>query len=98
MCDAFELISTEPSQRLNIVTDLYRLLLDRLHLQFVFFLLFYYFVVLYGNIIEGLLNSNSGVMRVLQKEKIQQILGDIVVNDSDPLLLVWHLNYFCSFF
>ena len=92
MCDAFELISKEPSQRLNIVTDLYRLLLDRLHLQFVFFyiLLFLFrgFVVLYGNIIEGLLNSNSGVMRVLQKEKIQQILGDIVVNDSDPLLLV----------
>ena len=37
---------------------------------------------------EALLNSNKGVLDVLCSEGVQHILGDIILTDSDPLLLV----------
>ena len=82
MCNAIPIMSTQPSQRLSVVTDLYRLLLDRFSVLFL--------VVFFISFVdpEALLNSNRGVLRALNSEGLQHILGDIITTDSDPLLLV----------
>ena len=38
--------------------------------------------------LEVLLNDKSGIIDVMENEGFEHILGDIVVSDSDPLLLV----------
>ena len=38
--------------------------------------------------IEVLLNHNSVVLDAQHSEEVQKMLGDILVSDSDPLLLV----------
>ena len=79
-------MSTQPHQRVSVVTDLCRLLLDRLIPS-----ISGCFAHLVSNVcmdIEVLVHSNSGVMCALQSEGVQKILGHIIVSDSDPLLLV----------
>ena len=38
--------------------------------------------------IEGLFNDHNGVLSVMAHGGFQRILGDIIVSESDPLLLV----------
>ena len=38
--------------------------------------------------IEALLNSESGVLGAILSEGVPSIFEDVIVNDSDPLLLV----------
>ena len=47
--------------------------------------------------IEVLLNSSTGILVAMQNAGIQHVLGDIIVSDSDPLLLVWHVFFHGSF-
>ena len=82
MSEAIELMSSRPDQRLSILTDFYRVLLDRLDLLYLIFSIF-----LYVNL-EVLLNNKSGIVDVMENGGVEHILGDIVVSDSDPLLLV----------
>ena len=37
---------------------------------------------------EVLLNDKSDILRVMESQGVQGILRDIIVSDSDPLLLV----------
>ena len=82
MSEAIELMSSRPDQRLSILTDFYRVLLDRLDLLYLIFSIF-----LYVNL-EVLLNNKSGIVDVMENRGLEHILGDIIVSDSDPLLLV----------
>ena len=85
-------MSSDPTQRMSVVTDLYRLLLDGLLFSisgcFVQLL-----VCLYVDI-EVLLNHNNTLLHALISEGVQKILGDMIVSDSDPLLLVCKLCFF----
>ena len=38
--------------------------------------------------LEVLLNDKSGIVGVMENGGVEHILGDIIVSDSDPLLLV----------
>ena len=85
MNNALHLMCSERSQRLSILTDSYRILLDRLNSMISTYLV-------WKNDVnsEVLLNDKSGVLSVMEHEGLAGILGDIMVSDSDPLLLVCH--------
>ena len=84
MCNALQLISTQPTERTTVVTDLYRLLLDRL----IFSISGCFVSSCMWVDIEVLLNGNSGVMSALQNKGVQKVLGDVCVSESDRWLLV----------
>ena len=80
MSDVLKLISSQPSQRLSALSDLYRVLLDRLNHIFR--------VLLSFATVEVLLNDKSELLNGMETEGFQGMLGDIVVSESDSLLLV----------
>ena len=82
MRDCIEVMRSERGQRLDIVSDLYRVLLDGLTTIFILLLMRICVRA------EGLLDDRSGVLSVMENEGLQHILGDIIVSESDPLLLV----------
>ena len=73
-------MKSEPTQRLNILTDVYRLLLDGLHYDYRFLNVFC--------LLEVLLNSRAGLVDVLIESGILSVLGDVVVSETDPVALV----------
>ena len=77
------MMTSQPSQRLTIITDLYRLLLDRLFTLSIYYLLFCIHIHA-----EVLLDSNRGVLVAMENARVENVLGDIIISDSDPLLLV----------
>ena len=82
MSNGIELMKNQPNKHLNILTDLYRILFDGLY-SVPFNLL-----ICDRMDTEGLLNSNGGVFGALENEDLLSVLGNIIVSDSDPLLLV----------
>ena len=77
------MMTSQPSQRLTIITDLYRLLLDRLFTLSIYYLLFRIHIHA-----EVLLDSNRGVLVAMENARVENVLGGIIISDSDPLLLV----------
>ena len=75
------MVRSQPSQRLSIITDFYRLLLDGF--PFIFFHSHYNSVLL-----EVLMNSRSELLACMMKEGLLHVIGDVIVSETDPLVLV----------
>ena len=73
-------MKSDRRQRLNILTDVYRLLMDGFELCIVLFDL------------EVLLNSRTGIITIMIENGLLSVLGDLVVNETDALALVCFLD------
>ena len=82
MSSTLQLMYSQPSQRLSILTDLYHLLLDRLP-----YFLFGCFIDVSSLNIEEI-ECNNAVLAVMQNEGIISVVGDIMTDSSDIMLLV----------
>ena len=79
---AIELMFSARSLRTTILTDLYRVLSDRLYPIFIIVIMWVYVKT------EEVLRSNSGVLVAMEHGGIQRILEDIIASDGDSTLLV----------
>ena len=78
------MVRIQPTERLNVIIDFYRLLLDGLHL----YVLFLRSLVCDYMEIEVLLNSRSELYACMMHEGLLRVIGEIVMTETDPLVLV----------
>ena len=97
------MIRSQPGQRLSIISDFYRVLLDGMSETVVILFSCFSFVSIYMDV-EVLLNSRRELLVCMIKEGILHAIGDIIVSETDPLILVcllfmldfWYCIIHCS--
>ena len=85
----------QPNQRLDIVSDLNTLLLNGLSESVYIVLLDVYMFFVHSLKVEILLNSRSELLACMISNGLFQVIGDIIANETDGLVLVCTVYYIC---
>ena len=89
MRDGIELVKSQPIQRLSIISDLYILLLDGFDVDTSFPLN----VVFTYLKLEVLFNCGSELLVCMMHDGLLHVIGDIIVSETDPSVLICSINY-----